>query len=253
MWLREGWQLITSCRGSNYTNSFSLPSSAKYASINSFLNYLRTLVSPFWWELVKQRPNSPDQQLFQLHRKKDFRYSRPQPGCHLPNSPWAGIMTSYMYKLVLRTESLISDIPAGDGNIEKLFYGVQLNYFMDNYWWKLCRSASFSHTLSFMNCTHLMSTPYLSLFSSASFSPTTSFMNYCTYLMRTSWRRLSTGFVFFISFIFSAGFTNEVHSKRDCLARFEYIMWLWEKYRFQNIKNFSRTELAQSQFQRWQK
>ena len=26
--------------------------------------------------------------------KKTFRYSRPQPGCHLPTSPWAGIMTS---------------------------------------------------------------------------------------------------------------------------------------------------------------
>ncbi len=29
-----------------------------------------------------------------LNRKKAFRYSRPQPGCHIPNSPWAGIMTS---------------------------------------------------------------------------------------------------------------------------------------------------------------
>ncbi len=48
-----------------------------------------------------------------IHRKKAFQYSRPQPGCHLPNSPWAVIM-----------ESLVSDIPAGDGNIEKLFYGV---------------------------------------------------------------------------------------------------------------------------------
>jgi hypothetical protein len=31
-----------------------------------------------------------------VHRKKAFRFSRPQPGCHLPNSPWAGIMTSYI-------------------------------------------------------------------------------------------------------------------------------------------------------------
>jgi hypothetical protein len=29
-----------------------------------------------------------------------------------------------MYKLFLLRESLVSDIPAGDGNIEKLFYGV---------------------------------------------------------------------------------------------------------------------------------
>ncbi len=28
--------------------------------------------------------------------KKAFRYSRPQPGCHLPKSPWAAIMTSYI-------------------------------------------------------------------------------------------------------------------------------------------------------------
>ncbi len=30
------------------------------------------------------------------HHKKAFRNSRPQPGCHLTNSPWAGIMTSYI-------------------------------------------------------------------------------------------------------------------------------------------------------------
>jgi hypothetical protein len=41
--------------------------------------------------------------------KKAFRYSRSQSGCYLTNSP---------------LESLVSDIPAGDGNIEKLFYGV---------------------------------------------------------------------------------------------------------------------------------
>jgi hypothetical protein len=30
--------------------------------------------------------------------KKAFQYSRPQPGCHLPNSPWAGIMMSHRKK-----------------------------------------------------------------------------------------------------------------------------------------------------------
>jgi hypothetical protein len=29
-----------------------------------------------------------------------------------------------IYELFLPRESLVSDIPAGDGNIEKLFYGV---------------------------------------------------------------------------------------------------------------------------------
>ncbi len=52
-----------------------------------------------------------------------FRYSRPQPECHLPNSPWAGIMTSYINYFRSR-EGLISDITAGDGNIKKLFFGV---------------------------------------------------------------------------------------------------------------------------------
>ena len=50
--------------------------------------------------------------------KKAFQYSRPQPGCQLPNSPCAGIMTS---QINYSWESLVSDIPAGDGNIEKLF------------------------------------------------------------------------------------------------------------------------------------
>jgi hypothetical protein len=31
-----------------------------------------------------------------LHCKKTFRYSRPQPGFHLPNHPRAGIRTSYI-------------------------------------------------------------------------------------------------------------------------------------------------------------
>ncbi len=47
---------------------------------------------------------------------KDYRHSRPQPGCHLPNSPWAGII-----KLFPPWQSLVSDIPAGDGNVAYLF------------------------------------------------------------------------------------------------------------------------------------
>jgi hypothetical protein len=39
---------------------------------------------------------------------------------------WAGIITTYMHKLFPHRESLVRDIPAGDGNIEKLFYGVCL-------------------------------------------------------------------------------------------------------------------------------
>jgi hypothetical protein len=42
-------------------------------------------------------------------KKKGYRFSRPQPGFHLPNSPWPG------------KNSLVSDIPAGDGKIANFF------------------------------------------------------------------------------------------------------------------------------------
>jgi hypothetical protein len=48
--------------------------------------------------------------------KKNYRFSRPQPGCHLPNSPLTGII-----KLFPSRESLDSDILAGDGKIDNLF------------------------------------------------------------------------------------------------------------------------------------
>ncbi len=43
--------------------------------------------------------------------KKGLPLSRPQPGCHLPNSPWRRIILLFPVR-----ESLVSDIPAGDGN-----------------------------------------------------------------------------------------------------------------------------------------
>ncbi len=51
--------------------------------------------------------------------KKGYRFSRPQPGCHQPNSPLPGII-----KLFTASESLVSDIPAGDGKKYNLFYSV---------------------------------------------------------------------------------------------------------------------------------
>jgi hypothetical protein len=57
--------------------------------------------------------------------KKGERFSRPQTGCHLLNSPWAGII-----KLFPARESLVSDIPAGDGKIANLFLQcIQFNFF----------------------------------------------------------------------------------------------------------------------------
>jgi hypothetical protein len=51
------------------------------------------------------------------HRKKSFLIFSSPAGMSLT---WAGIMTSYI-NLFPPRESLISDIPSGDGNIENLF------------------------------------------------------------------------------------------------------------------------------------
>ncbi len=52
--------------------------------------------------------------VFLLYTVKKFkRFSRPQPGCQWLNSPWAGIFPP--------RESLVSDIPAGDGKMANLF------------------------------------------------------------------------------------------------------------------------------------
>ncbi len=48
--------------------------------------------------------------------KKGQWFSGPQPGCHLSNSPWPGII-----KLFPPREILVSDIPAGDGKTANLF------------------------------------------------------------------------------------------------------------------------------------
>jgi hypothetical protein len=48
--------------------------------------------------------------------KNGKRFSRPQPGCHLSNSPWPVII-----KFFPARESLVGDIPARDGKIVNLF------------------------------------------------------------------------------------------------------------------------------------
>jgi hypothetical protein len=47
---------------------------------------------------------------------KGLPFSRPQPGCHLPNSPCPEII-----KLFPARESLVSDIPAGQGKMLTFF------------------------------------------------------------------------------------------------------------------------------------
>ncbi len=51
-----------------------------------------------------------------VHCKKGLPFSRPQPGCHLPYSPWTGIIKSFPSR-----ESMVSDIPAGVGKIVNPF------------------------------------------------------------------------------------------------------------------------------------
>ncbi len=53
--------------------------------------------------------------------RKGYRFSLPQPGCHRPNSPWPGT-----FELFPARESLVSEIPAWDWKIYKLFFSVYL-------------------------------------------------------------------------------------------------------------------------------
>ncbi len=58
---------------------------------------------------------------FPLHCKKGYGFSRLQPGCHLLNSAWPGII-----KLFPARGSVVSDIPSGDaGKPQTFFYSVQ--------------------------------------------------------------------------------------------------------------------------------
>jgi hypothetical protein len=61
--------------------------------------------------------------------KKAFRYSRPHRGMSLTKLSLDG---SYgvIYTLFLPRESLVCDIPAGDGNIEKLFLQCITDFFV---------------------------------------------------------------------------------------------------------------------------
>jgi hypothetical protein len=63
------------------------------------------------------KPNSPSPGI------NGYRFSPPQPGCHKTNSPWTGI-----FKLFPARESLVSDIPAGDRKNITFFYSVHYIY-----------------------------------------------------------------------------------------------------------------------------
>jgi hypothetical protein len=55
--------------------------------------------------------------------KKGELFSRPQPGCHLPKSPWTGII-----KLFPSRETLVIDIPAGERENGKPIFTVYYLY-----------------------------------------------------------------------------------------------------------------------------
>ena len=57
-------------------------------------------------------------------KKRLLRFSRPQPGCHLPNSPWLEII-----QLFPARERLLGDILAGDEKIANLFFTVKRVHF----------------------------------------------------------------------------------------------------------------------------
>jgi hypothetical protein len=63
--------------------------------------------------------------LYRLHRKRGFLIFPSPAGMSLTRLSLGGNNEVIKpYKLFPPTESLVSDIPAGDGNVEKLFYGV---------------------------------------------------------------------------------------------------------------------------------
>ncbi len=71
----------------------------------------------FILKLIKSTCQRENQSCRYLPCKKRFAFSRPQPECHLPNSPWRGII-----KLFPARESLFSGILPGNGKIDNLFY-----------------------------------------------------------------------------------------------------------------------------------
>ncbi len=62
---------------------------------------------------------------FSEHRKKSFSIFPSPAGMSLTKLSLGGNY-DVIYKLFLPRESFLNDIPAGDGNIEKLFYGEEI-------------------------------------------------------------------------------------------------------------------------------
>jgi hypothetical protein len=60
---------------------------------------------------------------YHAHQKRRLTVFPSPAGCHVPNSPWPGI------KLLPARESLVSDIPAGDGKTANLFLQCTGGYY----------------------------------------------------------------------------------------------------------------------------
>ncbi len=81
--------------------------------LQSCIIYVENSILPSQWVLTSISGNKG------YTVKKGLRFSRPPPGCHLPNSPWPGII-----ELFPARESLVSDIPALDRKTANLFCSV---------------------------------------------------------------------------------------------------------------------------------
>ncbi len=75
-----------------------------------------------WAKIARIRVKKSFVPRYQYTVKKGSKVSRPQPGCHYQTL--LGGNNDVITELFLPRGSLVSDIPAGDGKLENLFYGV---------------------------------------------------------------------------------------------------------------------------------
>jgi hypothetical protein len=92
------------------------PSQLVRANANAACNCPRFNAS-----ILLRHRKATDEIVLYIQRKKSFSIFPSPAGMSLTKLSLGG---NVIYKLFPPRENLLSDIPAGDGNIEKLFYGV---------------------------------------------------------------------------------------------------------------------------------
>ncbi len=106
-----------------------LPQQDILAHPNLKVNYLQNKVFVMIWGLRQIK--------FPYTVKKGLPFSRPQPGCHGPNSPWTGKIWLFPPR-----ESLVSDIPAGDVKIVNFFTVYFTNFLAKIFRFVCCHAWS---------------------------------------------------------------------------------------------------------------